>query len=241
MLVAVSLAIAPVAAQVTAPAAFGAAEAPTNQFGITQVDEVTYQVQYAAAQLVGLSVGQQITGVQFRLDSGEPAQNLNYASYSLQISQAANAITGMSPSFAANMLNPVTVYNAPLTFTAASMPTGSTPNAFGPSISFTAPYIYQGGDLVLLFRHSTSETGTVSGVGLDADNANNTNTGYRAQFDVFQNSEVASNTTATVAVTRFVTANAAAPEPGSLALLVLTGLPVAGAVIRRNRVSRPSV
>jgi hypothetical protein len=225
------------AAQVIAPPAFAATEGEIYQYAITQVGAWTYQVQYAAAQLSGLTPGQQITGLRFRVDNtlATTPQTLTYSDYTVQLSQATNPITGMSTTFAANQLNPVTVYDAPLTFDAADMPTGSFPNAFGPTITFATPYTYQGGDLVLYFTHSVSSTGSENGVGMDATLVQNTETGYRAFIQNSQNAATANGTTATIVITQFVTTANAAPEPAAAVLFATGLLPVLGAVVRRQR------
>lgn len=222
-----------VAAQV-APPAFATTDAPGAMTGPTELTASTILVQFSAAQLPFLSPGQQITAVSFRLEGNELPVTITYPNYRVQVSQAANSITSMSTSFAANQLNPVTVYDAPLTFDAASMPTGNSPNAFGPTITFSTPYTYQGGDLVLYFTHPTG-SGPDS-VTLDAATAVVDDSGYRLLGRSGENAATGTFT-ARVVVTQFSFLSAAvAPEPGTLFLLAMgVALPAAGMALRRSR------
>jgi hypothetical protein len=224
-------------AQVVAPPAFTATEASTFQTAPTHTNAFTYQMQIAAAQLTGLTAGQSINGVRFRLDGNSTfVQTMSYASYSVRLSQAANSITGMSNDYLANELNAVTVYNAPLTFLASDFPTAGIPRAFGPSITFSTPYTYQGGDLVLFLTHSASPTSSGVGVMLDAAASQLTDTGYRGLISSGQNAATAVGTVS-VLVTQFVTGPGAvsAPEPGTLALLAMAALPLVGIIARRRK------
>jgi hypothetical protein len=128
---------------------------------------ITVQLQIAASELAaqGLAVGNVITGVRTRLDGGQPTgptANIVDPSLTFTMAQAANTIAGMSTTFAANMLNPVVVYNAPYTLPANALPGGNTPNAFGPDIVFSTPYTYQGGDLVFMFTKPAATGATVT-------------------------------------------------------------------------------
>ena len=48
-----------------------------------------------------------------------------------------------------------------LAFAADDIPIGGSPNAFGPFIGFTTPFIYRGGDLLLTIRHTGGGLGFV--------------------------------------------------------------------------------
>lgn len=111
------------------------------------------QLQVAASLLGGLQVGDQLTGMSFRGETGTSA--LSYADYEIRLAQAANAIGSLSTTLANNLLNPVLVRDGALSFAANAFTAG----AWGPVISFTTPYTYQGGDLIWEIRHTTS-TGT---------------------------------------------------------------------------------
>src|SRR5207302_8764496 len=69
----------------------------------------------------------------------------NFAPGSLSTSPAANQGAGT-----------MQVRSGPLTFPANSFPGGSSPNAFGPEITFSTPYTYTGGDLLLTLRYTAA-------------------------------------------------------------------------------------
>ncbi|MDB6058878.1 MAG: hypothetical protein JWO95_2722, partial [Verrucomicrobiales bacterium] len=141
----------------------------------------SYQMQFSAAALSGLPIGAQITELRFRQDSTAtaafPPFTLNWTEYNLTMARASNSVAGMSSTFSNNMVAPVLVKSGTFSVTANRFPTGGTPNAFASFIVFEAPYVYQGGDLVMLFRHSGSDatnttffdalTTTTAGYGTD--------------------------------------------------------------------------
>ena len=174
------------------PASLAAAEgANANAVGgLFGTSAFTGQIQIAASELAaqGLFAGALITDVAARLDGGMatgPSSNVVVSNLALTLAQAANTVAGMSTTFASNLLNPVTVYNASYTLIANSMPGGNTPNAFGAKVVFTTPYIYQGGDLVFEFtKPATTDT-------LTFDSTSNSYTGagtlYQNLFALSQN------------------------------------------------------
>src|SRR6185369_9576629 len=95
---------------------------------------------------------------------------------------AANAVSNMSTTFSANMISPVLVRNGPLTLASNSFTSGATPNAFGSLLVFDTPYVYQGGDLVMLFRHHGRADESPAPF-LDA--ADESTPGYRTNFRAF--------------------------------------------------------
>ena len=133
----------------------------------------TYLMQYGASLLSGINVGDQITGLTFRISSGQSNPSspaTSFTNWDLTLAQAANPISSLSTTFASNLTNPVLVRSGALAFAAGAFPGGAvnpTTNPFGPVINFTTPYTYQGGDLVVLISH----TGGTNAVGfLDALN-----------------------------------------------------------------------
>ncbi|MCA9287275.1 MAG: PEP-CTERM sorting domain-containing protein, partial [Phycisphaerales bacterium] len=65
--------------------------------------------------------------------------------------------------FANNIVGAVTqVRSGSYTLTAGSLPSGGSPNAFGPHIAFDSPYLYSGGNLSILIRHNGATGSNIS-------------------------------------------------------------------------------
>jgi hypothetical protein len=186
----------------------------------------TYQVQIAASEL-GAAAGQQITGVQFRLQPSSanatpwPATDATWANYDITLAEAANPISSMSTTFASNMTNPVVVRSGPLTMTANSYPGGATaptPNDWGFFISFTTPYTYNGGDLVIHFSHDGSNLSNNRFL----DSISTTGPGYGTAVRALSGTgyQVATGSAASFTIMQLTYI----PAPSSLALLGLGGL-----------------
>jgi hypothetical protein len=143
-----------------------------------------YQMQFSPTALERLPVGARITELRFRLSTNNPpfpTDVTTWANYEVTLAQAANTISGMSTNFASNMLSPVIVKGGPLGIGASSFTGGGNPNAFSSFVIFDTPYVYQGGDLVMLFRHTGSDS--TSTAFLDA--ASTSGPGYGTDFRAF--------------------------------------------------------
>jgi hypothetical protein len=182
----------------------------------------TYQMTIASGQLTG-QVGQQITGLQWRLNgpgtAAWPVTDANFASWDIFVGPGVTPAS-MSNAFASNYTGPVTqVRSGPLTFTAGSFNFGSSPNPFGPVVTFTTPYLYTGGDLTIELRF-TQQTGATTQSPLDGVLASGgPGNGWGVDFAA----RFAAGSTATTATTNgnFVVTNlvtTGVPEPTSLAL-----------------------
>lgn len=155
---------------VTPAASFATTEANSSftTTGLFGWNDTTELYQIAASELAsqGLVAGQQITGVRARLDgtatSPGPAAVMTWPDLTIKMAQAPDTIANMTGIFANAMVNPVTVHTGPYTLAANSLPSGSSPNAFGGLLSFTTPYTYQGGDLVFYYTHPGVVGGTVT-------------------------------------------------------------------------------
>jgi hypothetical protein len=113
-------------------------------------DQQTFQQVYSSSLLTNLSIGELITGIGFRVEGNEsalPAQTIS--EFNISLSQSPNAPGNLSSTFADNRgADFTTVRSGPLTINAGDFPGGSSPNDFG-WITFTTPYVYQGGDLLV--------------------------------------------------------------------------------------------
>lgn len=161
----------------------------------------TYQMQFSAAALSGIPIGAQITELRFRQDIngtvGFPNVTTTWAEYDVTLARAANSISSMTTTFTNNMVAPVVVKSGPLTISPNQFPTGTIPNGFGTLVVFDTPYTYQGGDLVMLFRHSGSDS--INSAFLDA--VSGTTPGYGTDFRALRGLSFTSNVGTITSVT----------------------------------------
>lgn len=114
---------------------------------------LTAQTLFPASSLNGLPAGATITGLQFRVNNGGTAGNFSTDHLDLYLGPATSST--LDASVAANE-GPGTVqvrsgsYAAPF----GDYPGGASPNAFGPVIVFSTPYVYSGGTLLLTLSES---------------------------------------------------------------------------------------
>ncbi len=146
----------------------------------------TYQMQFSPAALGGLPVGASITELRFRLDTNAtitvfPTNTVTWSDYEVTLAQAANPISGMSTNFASNLLSPVLVKSGALSLSPNSFTTSASPNPFGSLVVSDTPYVYQGGDLVMLFRHPGSDSASTAFL----DALNSSTPGYGTDFRAF--------------------------------------------------------
>jgi len=192
----------------------------------------TFQLTMAANQLTGLN-GLTLLGICFRLNGAAaaawPPANVTYADWDIFLGPGV-APSAMSNTFASNFTaTPTQVRNGPLAFTAGSFTAGSSPNAFGPAISFDSGYLYSGGDLTLEMRFS-AQVGSTTQSPFDAVTASGgPANGWGVDFAGRWTGNAAgtSGGNANFLVTSFH----AVPEPGTLAALGIGAL----ALVRRRR------
>jgi len=230
-----------VQAQVVIPPAFAGTSTGTTGFNtvMRQFDR-SMQAVYAATQLTGLNVGDQITGIQFRMfffatnPATFPATTLTFTNYDIFMGQSATAPGSMSTTYAANQgtgfmqVRSGSLSVAPGTYVKG--PDAATPAPWGPVITFTTPYTYNGGSLLMELRH----TGNGDAAG---------NLFVDTVADVAGSWQAIANTTtgaAYAATTGVIGATAApvmrlnvvaVPEPATCAILGLG----AAALLRRRR------
>jgi hypothetical protein len=216
---------------IVVPGAFTSAEANSNDdFPLGsganggQIPGRVQQV-YGTALLGGLSPGERITGLTFRLDgsvaSPLPAQTV--PDYQIILSRSANAPGALSTTFAANRgPDATTVFSGPLTIHAGDFPAGGSPNPFGVIISFSTPYTYEGGPLLVeIATDAFPAGGRFIDAVFPAANA-------EAVFGPGFSGTTANESFAEAFVIEFQIAPAPVPEPSTFALLALGGGALAG-------------
>ncbi|HEY5910552.1 MAG TPA: hypothetical protein VJA21_08110 [Verrucomicrobiae bacterium] len=145
----------------------------------------TYQMQLTPTALGGLPIGAQITELRFRLGTSTapgttfPATNITWSDYEVTLAQAANPIAAMSTDFAANMISPVRVKDGALSLRAKTFTTSAGINPFCSLVVFDTPYVYQGGDLIMLFSHPGSDSTSTPPY---LDSVSSSTPGYGAAF-----------------------------------------------------------
>jgi hypothetical protein len=132
------------------PGQFALTEAGSSDNAPLGASEQHFQQVFSSALLTNISVGYWIDGIAFRVQGNEtavPAQTIPI--YNISLSQSPNAPGSLSATFANNRgADFLTVRSGALTLNADDFPGGSSPNTFG-WISFSTPYQYQGGDLLV--------------------------------------------------------------------------------------------
>jgi hypothetical protein len=193
-------------------------------FTLVQSDYTGQQV-YGANLLSGLPVGAVIDGFRTRLLAGQSTVTSAVSSSNFDISIGPSAFHpgSLSTSTAGNQ-GPGTVLarSGPITFPANSFIGGPGPNPFGPLISFTTPYTYTGGDLLLTF----SDTAFSSSPVFDAQSSLFGSAQGRQNLGVFNSSTVPQNVDGFALIVQFdySTATTSVPEPSTLTLSGLTVL-----------------
>ena len=117
----------------------------------------TYQWLINANQLTTM-VGNNIVSLAMRIPTSSaanwPTADVTFTNFDIYIGPG-RAPASRSLTFDSNFTGTKTlVRSGSLVITANSYTFGGTPNAFGPAITFTTPYLYSGGDLLVEMRHS---------------------------------------------------------------------------------------
>jgi len=140
----------------------------------------TYQLLIQSTQLISL-VGQNLTAISWRLPVGAtsnwPAADVSFTGYDIYLSASVEPIN-RSLTFINNVAGPQKlVRSGILNITDSTYRYGSSPNEFGPEITFDSSYLYSGGNLLIEMRHTgfTGTTRTVDAIGTSIS-------GYGTQF-----------------------------------------------------------
>lgn len=122
----------------------------------------TAQLVYGADLLAeaGLLIGDRITELAFRVDSGYVAPVWSVTDYQIRLATSLNPPGRLDPNFVNNRGADYTVVRAgPLAYDGSEYPSGGAPNDFGPPIAFQTAFVYTGGDLLIEYTHTTIATG----------------------------------------------------------------------------------
>lgn len=232
-LLALAVLLTPVhAATIVAPPEFDGVDGTGLIFGPLQDGPITFQWLIAASNLSALAPGDYLGSIGFRIHSGYPAAPSfggTYATWNLTLSPSLNPIGALDTSFAANIgPGAVLVRSGPLTVDAASFAASSSTPPFT-FISFSTPYAYSGGDLLLTLTH-TGTTGT--GFGNDAFfNPATTDAVLHNSFNATSGSAHFFN----VPITAFETTDAPLPVPEPASSLLAAAGCAALLLLRRSR------
>ena len=141
----------------------------------------TYQLLIHQDQLTAM-VGQELTAISWRNPASAtttwPATDAVYGAYDIYLAPSVAPAARSLTDFSANAAGTRTqVRSGSLTIPAGSYPIGGNPNQFGPEISFTQRYVYNGGHLLVELRHSG-----FSGTSRSVDALLSSTAGYGVQF-----------------------------------------------------------
>jgi hypothetical protein len=131
----------------------------------------SYMLAIGQAELQGrLPVGAEITAVSWRLASWTPTASWpagisTFNNFDVYMAQAARAPGSLELADVTNNIGPdlTLVRSGPINFGPAYFPGGALSpefNPFCPPITFTTPYTYQGGNLLLMVRHTGNNAGS---------------------------------------------------------------------------------
>lgn len=158
-----------------------AEQASSTSFVFSPGGGGTLQWVVSSNLLSGLSFGERIVGISFRLDGESqftlPNSTVSYLNWNLQISQSVRPPGFLSNVYANNQgADLLTVRSGPLTIPAGSYPTSTnSPAPWGTPIAFQTPYTYRGGDLIFTLTGDL----TTRGFAVDATTAASTSS-YQA-------------------------------------------------------------
>ena len=166
----------------------------------------TGQLLIAAAELTSIPIGQNITGMTYRLFTGAtvayPASDATWTDYTVTLG-AGGPLPG-STTFANNFVGATTIVRTgTMTIPAGSCPgTGGPPHPFCTFvINFTTPFVYTGGNLCIEVRHTGSNIVNTANDFLEVALTTDPNYGVR-----FWSATATGNTATTGAVATYTVA-----------------------------------
>ncbi|MBS1519019.1 MAG: hypothetical protein JSS91_13105 [Bacteroidetes bacterium] len=144
----------------------------------------TYQLLIHSSQLTGF-VGKNLTGISWRnpanASSNWPAADVNISNYRIFLSGSVDPANRSLVRFSDNVVGPqIQVRSGSLFIPAGSYTFGSSPNAYGPEITFDIPYAYTGGNLLIELRQSGFTGTSRSQDGLSSSSTPNYGTDFSA-------------------------------------------------------------
>ncbi len=220
---------------VTIPSAFSATEANNSNGGVLGANARTFQYDYSSSVL-SINPGDKLIGMAFRLNTGTSVISgaLSWSQFDVEIATSTASPGSLSTTFASNAgTDATTVRSGALSFAAGAFPTSHTPNNFGPEITFSLPFTYTGGDLLVTIRTSGNTQGTA--VLLDAEG--NSSGSYQGQGSTLgSNATVANGATSTTVILGLDVVSA--PEPKTWMLAPIGGVIVILAAAARRRRER---
>lgn len=204
-------------------------------FGSPGDAEATWQIGFSETFFNSALLGQQITGVGFRLNAGEPANlTASYTNFDVYIGKSAAPLRSLSSTFANNQgADTIVARSGTLQMPARSMIAGPGANPFF-FVDFTNPYTFTGGPLLLTIRRQAD---TPNQIAVDATWPSSdvpTVNGYT--FDAASGS-VGSKYSPVTAFRFAPAATGAVPEPESWALMLL-GFAFVGGAMRSGKGER---
>jgi len=218
---------------VVVPGGFSGTEANSSDNAPLGAAEQHFQQVFSAALLTNLTAGDIINGIAFRVEGNEsalPAQTVT--TYDISMSASLNAPGSLSPVFAdnrgADFLN---VRSGPLTLNAGDFSGGTSPNTLG-WISFSSPYLYTGGDLLVEIAYQGFS------IGRDADAAYpyNASLAQTAFGNGYSSTTADAGLYAEALVMGFsVETFSIVPEPSASAMFVVGGLLICAHLCKRSR------
>lgn len=214
------------------PFGFDATEGNSSSSTLFTPSATSLQVFYSEAFLAaaGITPGAVLDGMAYRRTGGGttgPLGDTTMAEYNIFMSPSFADPASMTTTYANNVVGAQTqVHGSSITFPANSFPGGGTPNAFGPMIDFSTPYVYTGGSLLIEVRRS-ARTGNTSSFNTDFDSTPGSVAGARMLFNLTSNTAATGTLSngAHIFQLRYI------PAPGSVALAGMAAL----ALGRRRR------
>ena len=204
----------------------------------------------------GISAGDTLTGLSFRVDGTRDSPNFTVSDYVIRLGHSSNSAGSLDDIFANNGTLS-TVRSGALDFVAADYDSATSTtindistiaNAFGPEIEFDDDFVYAGGDLLLLYTHTgaqslngetvvTSRADSITNTFLPTGDVEFSEPGvqtiFGSGFDVEDRGFGATGSGTGVAPIVQFSVTTAVPEPSSAALLM--GIGMIGALRRRRK------